>query len=303
MQFGKIESVEHIDFSLPTDWSGNTSLLSQYAVNNQLPKQLYIGCTGWSMKEWVGSIYPKGAKAKDYLEHYGKQFNTIELNATHYKIPDEKTIQQWIADTPNDFKFCPKVPQTISHSKDLGLSSHTIALFCDMMLLLETRLGCAFIQLPPYFGADRLLILQQFIERVAVRIPLAIELRHESWFQNTTALSTLLDTCAAYSASMVITDVAGRRDVLHMALSSTTTMIRFVGNGLHPTDYQRIEAWIERLAQWYDSGLETVYFFPHEPDNLLAPQLADFLFKQAAPLKVKTRGPRFMDTGHQIELF
>jgi uncharacterized protein YecE (DUF72 family) len=104
----------------------------------------------------------------------------------------------------------------------------------------------------------------------------------------------------------VLTDVAGRRDVLHMHLTSSIAMIRFVGNGLHPTDYSRIDSWIPRLRQWHQQGLQEVYFFTHEPDNLLAPELAKYL---ATALKtfpeIESRGPQKIETDSagQMSLF
>ena len=61
---------------------------------------------------------------------------------------------------------------------------------------------------------------------------------------------------------------------LHMRLTTPIAMVRFVGNGLHPTDYTRIDEWVERIVSWQKMGLREVYFFTHEPDNLLAPDIA-----------------------------
>ena len=58
--------------------------MSNFPKKNTPPK-IYIGCTGWSMKEWVGKVYPPKTPAKDYLKHYAKQFNTIECNAKTIK--------------------------------------------------------------------------------------------------------------------------------------------------------------------------------------------------------------------------
>jgi uncharacterized protein YecE (DUF72 family) len=77
-----------------------------------------------------------------------------------------------------------------------------------------------------------------------------------------------------------MTDVAGRRDVLHLRLTTPILMLRFVGNDLHPTDYQRVKAWVQRIAEWRDLGLQTVYFFAHEPDNNSAPDLARFFMEE-----------------------
>ncbi|MCC7467544.1 MAG: DUF72 domain-containing protein, partial [Saprospiraceae bacterium] len=101
------------------------------------------------------------------------------------------------------------------------------------------------------------------------------------------------DLLKDYQTAAVITDVAGRRDVCHMALTHPAVLIRFVGNGLHPTDYTRVKAWSERLKYWLDRGLKQVYFFAHEPDNLLAPELSRFCvdtFKQKMP-EIPLRGP------------
>jgi hypothetical protein len=74
--------------------------------------------------------------------------------------------------------------------------------------------------------------------------------------------------------------VAGRRDVLHMRLTTPSAMIRFVGNNLHPTDYTRIDAWVERLKVWFANGLQQLYFFVHEPDNITSPELATYLIEK-----------------------
>ena len=71
----------------------------------------------------------------------------------------------------------------------------------------------------------------------------------------------------------VITDTAGRRDVLHMRLTAPVVFIRWVGNSLHPTDFPRIEAWAHRLRSWMEKGLKEIYFIVHNHNELLAPDL------------------------------
>ena len=293
MKFGKLNSIEEVDFRLPPDPKGTTLALEKYGQKNQ-KLHFYIGCTGWSMKEWVGKVYPKGTKSKDYLKHYALQFNTIELNTTHYRTPNFETIAKWKAESADDFKFCPKILQAISHSRDLGISGGQIEPFCNAVAGLEEKLGCCFIQLPPYFGINRLEVLERFLAQFPKEIPLAVELRHESWFNKAEHSELLFETLEKYGVSTVITDVAGRRDVLHQRLTTATAMIRFVGNALHPTDYQRIDDWVARILGWHQQGLSEVYFFPHEPDNLLAPDLAKYLFDLLKNNPhISVRGPVF----------
>lgn len=304
MKFGKLADISNIQFKLPHTPPESQELLSQFPQN--ITPHFYIGCTGWSMKEWVGHVYPKGTKTKEFLKAYGKQFNTIELNTTHYRIPNKETIDKWYKETPADFHFCPKIPQIISHSRDLGFNGGQLPLFCESIAGLKEKLGCCFIQFPPYFGKDRLQTIAQFLERWPSSIAIAFEVRHESWFEHPSDILSLQELLAKKKASLVITDVAGRRDVLHMQLSSPTAMIRFVGNGLHESDYTRIDEWIDQLKRWLANGLQKVYFFPHEPDNILAPELAEYILQGVKKkIKIPVRGPSLKDTreGEQISLF
>lgn len=302
MKFGKLENIEKVNFQLPPEPAGNRVVLEKPEPDAPV---FYIGCTGWSMKEWLGKIYPTGTKTADFLKIYTRQFNTIELNTTHYRIPDPATILKWKAESAGDFKFCPKLPQIISHSGDLGVGSENLSKFCASVQLLEEKLGCCFLQLPPYFGPDRLPVLARFLKNFPNHIPLAVELRHEDWFEKAENTDAVFSLFESLRIAPVITDVAGRRDVLHMRLSSDKVLIRFVGNNLHPTDFQRLDQWAERLENWVKQGLNEVYFFCHEPDNLLAPDLSVYLLSEIQKRNfAQTRGPKFIESGgEQMRLF
>ena len=307
MKFGKLQDISQVNFELPPSPTANAALLEgRSPVGADF--RFYTGCTGWSMTEWVGKWYPKGTKAKDFLHHYSRQFNTIEFNTTHYRIPTPEQVQKWCAQVPEDFRFCPKVPQRISHSQNLGLGTDQLPLFWQSLEEMGTFLGACFMQLPPYFEFDRLADLERFLRAWPAAFPLAVELRHPSWFDSEDHIDEWSALFAALNIATVITDVAGRRDVLHQRLTSTMTMIRFVGNGLHPTDYERIRAWCHQLEAWRELGLETVYFFPHEPDNLLAPEMTEFLVQYLhESTTIITRGPTPIpdkpEEGAQISLF
>lgn len=299
MEFGKLPNISNVNFKLPPDWPGNAEAL--HTANPLTPspaRSLYIGATGWSVKEWVGKIYPKGAKTPEYLRHYVRQFNTIELNTTHYRIPDHFTVQHWHDEATPDFRFCPKLLQSISHAADLGTSGDLIQRFCEAMAGLGSRLGPCFIQLPPYFGVDKSAVLEKFLQQFS--LPLAVEVRHESWFSSEANTAKLFDLLEKYSASTVITDVAGRRDVAHMGLTMGTVLVRFVGNNLDPTDFTRLDDWAERLSRWFSMGLRECYFFTHEPDNLLAPDLAAAFYEKVKNIAgIGSRGPKLQ--GHEAE--
>jgi uncharacterized protein YecE (DUF72 family) len=305
MKFGKLPDVSNVDFTLPCDMPGTRETLQKRKREGD-KVNFYMGGTGWTMKEWVGTLYPADAKQKDFLRHYSRQFNTIEMNTTHYRIPTDTLVEKWKKESEPDFKFCPKIPQTISHSSNLGMNSGLIEQFTEAIGGLGEKLGCCFMQMPPYFGADRLPVLEQFLKHFPLHIPLAIEVRHESWFESVKNAVKLFSTLEKYNTSTVITDVAGRRDVLHMRLTTNTAMIRFVGNGLHMTDYTRLNDWMWRIDSWYEQGLENVYFFLHEPEETHVPEVAAYLLKILKPFpRYNIRGPKITseNLGQQISLF
>ena len=157
--------------------------------------------------------------------------------------------------------------------------------------------------MPPYFGVDRLPVLAQFFENWPKEIPLAVEVRHESWFENSANFEQLVELSQKHRKPLVITDVAGRRDVLHLGLSTPTTMVRFVGNGLHPTDYERIDEWVELLKKWSSNGVKEIYFFPHQPDNILTPEISNYIAKSLIKIPgIITRGPDLRDENKQLSL-
>src|SRR5882724_5349191 len=96
MEFGRVTENEltKIDFSLPVEPAGNAAVLK--AGNTAKAKQrVYFGCAKWGRKEWIGKIYPRGTKDAQFLDHYVHHYNSIELNATHYKINTPAEIKKW----------------------------------------------------------------------------------------------------------------------------------------------------------------------------------------------------------------
>jgi len=301
MKFGKLEDISNVDFKLPNDPAYNQKVFD--SLKPERPT-LFVGCTGWSMKEWKGSYYPEKTKAENFLFEYAKQFNSIELNSTHYGTPKPETLEKWYADTPADFQFCPKIHKAISHRKVLGTDSDIIENTVDALSILREKLGPMFMQLPPYFDRSRLEVLETFFQVFPKGYDLSVELRHPSWFDDPTVTNELHDMAITYDKGLLITDVAGRRDILHMRICKDYLMVRFVGNALHPTDYERIDDWVQRIHFYVKKGVNKIYFFPHEPDNILAPQLAGYLCtKIQSELEIITRGPKKIDPPKQLNLF
>ena len=278
MDFGKLIDISEVDFSLPQDHPVTSSLLTG---RSRVPHpHIYVGCPVWVNAKWEGNVYPLGTTSKDYLKYYAQQFPTIELNSTHYSVPAEMTIYKWTQSVPQGFTFCPKVPQEISHHLKLHHAESATANFVKAIEGFREHLGTAFLQLSPWFGPQDAPTLIRYLSEFPKEIPLAVEFRHRDWFSGDPRAAATFEEMRKLGIGTVITDVAGRRDVLHQCLTTPVLTLRFVGNGLHPTDYSRTDEWVQRIGQWLDHGLETAYLFIHEPDNTDSPELARYWMKE-----------------------
>lgn len=281
MEFGKVQHIDNIDFTLPPDDPVTEQLWELLAPSPRHPLQVFVGGTEWGRSSWLGRAYPQGTKPKDFLHWYSRQFNTIELNTLFYGLPAPATIRRWAEAVGPGFRFCPKFPEAISHKLNLSNASRETAEFIDVLGLFEGGTGPAFLLLPDRFGPDQAALLQHYVRQLPPGFGACVELRGQDWFSPVSRnLSVVHDTWQEMldrGVGTVITDVAGRRDVLHMRLTSPVAFIRFVTNSLHPTDYQRADAWVERIACWASRGLREVYIFVHSPGELTSPEMMKYL--------------------------
>lgn len=299
MQFGRLEQGSTGDFSLKQDHKNLEKVLGGTRVND--PK-VYVGGVLWADERFKGIIYPTRAKASDYVKHYTSQFNTIELNATHYRIPSPETLIKWKETAPSGFKFCPKINQAISHANLLGESIGLHNESAKLFGLLEEKLGPCFMQLPPYFSPRRLSELVEFLDNSELR-HLNIELRHEDWFKEDTALNYLCNFLYKNQMSLVITDTPGRRDVVHMRLTNRTAMIRFKAVNQTDIDRRRMHVWILRAKNWIEKGLEEFYFFIHTEDKSHMPYLAVYFIETLEKeTGIALKAPFIFKTGEEPDL-
>ncbi|HEU4471499.1 MAG TPA: DUF72 domain-containing protein [Flavisolibacter sp.] len=302
MDFGRLpeQELKNVDFVLPPDPVLNGKVLKGKKAKKPA---VFIGCAKWGRKEWIGKIYPKGTKEAGFLDEYVKHYNSIELNATHYKLYKPEDIKKWAARAGDaSFKFCPKVYNGISHFGSLSEKKFLTDAFLESVTAFEDKLGPVFLQVSDKFSPKRKDDLFQYLQTLPKDLQFFLEVRHPDWFKREES-SELFSFLNQAGIGAVITDTAGRRDCCHMHLSLPRTFIRFVGNSLHPSDYTRIDDWVERIAAWLDEGLQELYFFMHMHDEAYSPELTVYLVEKLN----KTCGldlmmPKFVEKG-QGELF
>jgi Uncharacterized conserved protein len=283
MEFGSvpISQIKKINFKLPKDPAFTLATLKQAKqVKDPL---IYVGCSKWGRKEWVGKIYPEKTKEADFLKEYVKHFNSLELNATHYKMPTAAVIQHWQSFTAGqDFKFCPKIYKGISHFSDLATPKveRQTTDFINAVSGFGKNLGPVFLQLSDRFGPSRKEKLFAYLASLPKYAQFFLEVRSPEWFADPKINMELLKVLKQHKIGFVITDTTGRRDLVHMELTVPKTFVRFVGNNLHPTDYTRIDEWIDRLGSWLKKGLREIYFFMHHTEERNSPELCDYAIEQ-----------------------
>lgn len=268
MKFGQTEDPETIDFRLPADHPDTASVLS--AAESDAPFEVYVGCAKWNRTDLKG-FYPRGTK--DELAYYASQFNSIELNATFYHMPDAAQVTTWRNKTPEGFRFYPKLPMIISHYKRLLNVKQPVMEFAGAVSRFEDRLGMAFLQLHDNFGPANLDRLAGFVKAFPKGIPLAVELRNTAWFGDARETGEAFRLLEAEKMPAVLVDTAGRRDLLHMRLTTPEAFVRYVGAN-HPSDYTRLDDWVERVVSWRKQGLRSLHFFLHQNVEKESPLLA-----------------------------
>lgn len=272
MKFGKVENPGDIDFTLPPDHPGTTALLT----GSRGKTDICIGCAKWNKTD-LKSFYPRGTK--DELAYYASQFNSIELNATFYNNFPIETIEGWYEKTTPGFRFFPKLHQGISHWKRLKEAKEATEVYLDGISHLKDKLGMLFLQLPDNFSPKNWDALKSYLEDWPKGFPLALELRHKGWYDGSWNSDDLYDVLEKNQISHIVTDSAGRRDLLHMRLTTPTAFIRYNGANVD-SDYSRLDDWFERLKSWMEAGIEHIYFFVHQNHEEASPLLSAYLIER-----------------------
>lgn len=303
MDFGRVPNVDVVDFSMPPDHALTNQLFKDLKKKKKGKPEIYIGCAKWGRKDWIGKLYPPKTKEADFLKHYVEHFNCIELNAMFYRLFPKPTVEKWASLAGDNFRFCPKFTNIITHVKRLNNVQKETDSLLETYAAFGNKLGPSFIQLDDRFApkyADR---IQAYLQSLPRDFEVAIEFRHPDFSIDSPEVNDVYAAMKHLGVSSIITDTAGRRDVMHMKLTTPTAFIRFVGNSLHASDYRRIDDWINRIDTWLDNGLQSLYFFIHQHDELYSPELSSYMIeKMNKQCGLQVKAPKLLNN-NQGNLF
>jgi uncharacterized protein YecE (DUF72 family) len=146
---------------------------------------VFVGCSGWAYPTWKPRFYPAGVTSKRFLESYARRLNSVEVNYTFRSLPTSKTVAAWLEQTGPGFRFSFKASQRITHIRRLKGCIADLQAFADAIapVAQAKRMGLVLFQLPPNMKADAERLTAFLDEAKGLRLRLAFEFRHPSWFE------------------------------------------------------------------------------------------------------------------------
>lgn len=261
--------------------------------------RLRVGCAMWANRAWVGRWFPIDTSPGRELESYVTWCTTVEGNTTFYAMPDAAAVARWTDQSPEWFRFCFKLPRSITHERRLRDCHDDLAAFLHRVEGLGPRMGPVQIQLPATFGPDDLGILDAFLTRLPQDLTWAVEVRHPDFFAGGASERPLDDLLAQVGANRVILDsralfaapavtdaerdahAAKPRVPVRPVATANEPLVRLIGQTDCDASLALWEPWFAKLAEWVDNGLRP-HVFAHTPDNRDAPELARRIWREVS---------------------
>jgi uncharacterized protein YecE (DUF72 family) len=237
-----------------------------------MPK-LRIGCSGWNYKSWSGRFYPADLPPSQWLAFYLQHFDTVETNATFYRLPARETFARWRDQTPADFVMAIKASRYLTHLKRLLDPEEPVARLFERAAGLGSRLGPVLYQLPGSMTCDVARLapgLAVLPKRLDVDdgdpVPLqhVFEFRHPSWY--VTDVFALLQE---HGAALCLHDMAG--SAIDEPTVGPFTYVRFhgaVGKYFGSYDDAALAGWARRLAADWRRGRDVYAYFNNDPEAI-----------------------------------
>jgi uncharacterized protein YecE (DUF72 family) len=221
---------------------------------------LHVGTSGWQYRDWRGAFYPKGVPQPAWLSHYSARFATVELNNSFYRLPELASFERWRQQTPDDFVVAVKMSRFLTHVRRLRDPDGPVRLFLERASGLGAKLGPVLLQLPPQLAADASR-LEDALDRFPKDVRVAVEPRHESWFDD--RVRSILES---RGAALCLADSPRRRSPVWR--TADWGFVRFhEGRATpHPCYGERaLATWAERIASLWPASADVFCYFNNDP--------------------------------------
>jgi uncharacterized protein YecE (DUF72 family) len=228
-----------------------------------------IGCSGWQYRHWRGNFYPDDLPQKRWLEHYARVFDTVEINNSFYRLPEEATFASWAARVPAPFTFAVKASRFLTHMKKLKDPEEPVQRFFSRARALGPHLGPVLYQLPPGFKLDRAR-LEHFLQVIPRGPRHVVEFRDPTWY-----VDDVYALLGRHGVALCLHDMPG--SATERVRVGRFVYVRFHGaqgryDGSYPDD--RLARWAGWLEEQAAAGADVYAYFNndmggHAPRNAL----------------------------------
>jgi len=222
-----------------------------------------VGLSGWSYPAWRSGFY-KDVPQRRWLAHCATHFNTIEVNATFYRMLKQASYARWRAETPDGFVFAIKGNRAVTHFRLLKGPAAPIAAQKDNSAALGDKLRVVLWQVPARLQKD-IRRLAGFARELAVwsGVRHAVEFRHGTWFDDETA-----ELLAEHGLAICISDAADwpRWD----RVSNDLVYVRLHGavRTYHSRyDDKELASWAQRIKVWHDESCVVHVYFDNDAEG------------------------------------
>ena len=229
---------------------------------------IWIGTSGYNYPEWKGTFYPSDLPTAKMLSFYAARFPTVEINYTFYRMPNEKLVSGWAAQTPSPYKLTLKAPRRITHDSRLRNCGDLVGALCGVAATLGDKLGALLFQLPPNFKKD-LAVFDAFLEELPPKVCAAFEFRHPSWLDD-----EVRERLAARDLALCVAD----SETLSTPVNVTAgyAYFRLRDEGYTPDDIAR---WADTIARETAACHDVFVYFKHEEEGK-GPEFARLLMQK-----------------------
>jgi uncharacterized protein YecE (DUF72 family) len=217
---------------------------------------IWIGTSGYNYPEWKGSFYPVDLPAARMLPFYAARFPTVEINYTFYRMPTEKLVAGWAAQTPSPFKLTLKAPRRITHDSRLKNCGELVDAFCQVAGTLDAKLGALLFQLPPTAKKD-VALFDAFLAELPPKVTAAFEFRHPSWFD-----AEVFERLAMRNLALCVAD--SEKLSTPVRVTADYAYFRLRDEGYTADDIGR---WAETIARDTASCRDVFVYFKHEEEG------------------------------------
>lgn len=220
-------------------------------------KLLRIGTSGWNYDHWKEKFYPSDVAKTRWLEHYSDHFDTVEVNATFYRLPKANTFENWYERTPENFQWAVKGSKFITHTKRLTEAREPLDRLYQSVQILREKTGPILFQLPPSLTFEKARF-QAFCKELRPGLRHTLEVRHASWIDE-----RVFKILKENNIALCISDTAGRYPYCE-AVTADFIYVRLHGSKqLYASEYSEheLQEWAKKIRTW---NRDTYIYFDND---------------------------------------